>query len=75
MAEAILNTNTLPSPIRERFSTTKISVRSHEDGVILLPFKDIRAYRGISKGSSFTTDTILTDRREEQSMENKDQRQ
>ena len=69
MSEAILSTNILPSPIREQFNTQKISVRNHAGGVLLMPLKDIRAYRGIAKGSGFTTDTLLSYRRDEQVIE------
>jgi len=69
MSEAVLNTNTLPALIRERFSTQKITVRNHESGVILMPLKDIIAHRGIAKGSSFTTSTLLASRKDEQIME------
>ena len=72
MTEAILSTNTLPSPLRERFSTKKIAVRNHKDGVIIMPFKDISTHRGIAKGSSFTTETLRTYRSSEQAMEDMD---
>ena len=71
MAEAILSTNMLPSPIRERFNTQKIAVRNHKDGVIIMPIKDISTYRGIAKGSSFTTETLRTYRNSEQALEDK----
>ena len=51
MSEAILSTNVLPSPIREQFKTQKIFARTHAGGVLLLPLNDMRAYRGIAKGS------------------------
>jgi len=69
MGEAVLNTNTLPAPIRERFSTQKITVRNYESGVLLMPLKDITLHRGIAKGSSFTTSTLLVSRKEEQILE------
>jgi len=69
MGEAVLNTNTLPALIRERFNTQKITVRNYENGVILMPLKDITAYRGIAKGSSFTTSTLLMSRKDEQVLE------
>ena len=69
MAEAILSTNILPSPIRERFNTKKIVVRNHEDGVIITPISDISTHRGIAKGSSFTTETLRTYRNSEQAIE------
>ena len=71
MAEAILSTNTLPSPIRERFNTQKIVVRNHKDGVIIMPINDISAYRGIAKGGSFTTEAIRTNRNSEQAIEDR----
>ena len=69
MSEAILNTNTLPSPIRERFDTQKITIRNYEGGVILMPLKDITAHRGIAKSSSFTTDILLASRKDERAIE------
>ena len=69
MGEAVLNTDTLPAPIRERFNTQKITVRNYESGVILMPLKDITAHRGIAKGSSFTTSTLLASRKDDQAKE------
>ena len=71
MSEAILSTDVLPSPIREQFNTKKISVRNYADGVLLMPLKDIRAYRGIAKGSRFTTEMLLSYRRDEQALEDR----
>ena len=71
MAEAILSTNILPSPIRERFNTQKITVRNHKDGVIIMPIKDISSHRGIAKGSSFTTETLRAYRDSEQALEDR----
>jgi len=71
MSEAVLNTSILPSPIRERFSTPQITIRNHEKGVILMPFKDISAQRGIAKGSSFTTNELHKNRKDDSNMEDK----
>ena len=71
MSEAILNTSVLPSPIRERFSTSQITVRNHEKGVILMPFKDISTQRGIARGSSFTTKELIARRKDDSYLENK----
>ena len=65
MSEAVLSTNTLPSPIREKFNTQKIIIKNYESGVILMPLKDISNFRGIAKGSSFTTATLLSYRKDE----------
>ena len=69
MGEAVLNTDTLPSPIREKFTTQKIIIRNYENGVILMPLNEITALRGIAKGSSFTTSTLLASRKEEMVLE------
>ena len=69
MTEAVLSTNILPSPIRERFNTQKISVKNHEDGVLLVPLKDISTHRGIAKGSGFTTEVLRSYRRDDEVME------
>ena len=65
MGEAILNTNLLPSPIKERFNTKKITIRNHESGVLLMPLKDIATHRGIAKDNGFTADTLLANREDE----------
>ena len=75
MSEMVLNTNTLPSPIRERFDTQKIAAKSYGSGVILMPFKDIIAYRGVAKGSGFTSESLLDNRKNERMQEDKVQGQ
>jgi len=72
MGEAVLSTDMLPSPIRERFNTQRITIRSHESGVILMPLSDIISLRGAAKGSSFTVDALLANRREERLTEEKE---
>jgi len=69
MSEYVLSTSTLPSPIRERFNTQRITIRSYENGVVLMPLSDIISLRGVAKGSSFTVDSLLANRREERAME------
>jgi hypothetical protein len=69
MSEIILNTNILPSPIREQFNTHQIIFQSHKKGVILMPFKNIITQRGIAKGSSFTTDELIKNRKDDVNME------
>jgi len=73
MSEAVLNTSILPSPIRERFSTPQVTIRSYDKGVILMPFKDISTQRGIARGSNFTINELLTNRKDDNDMENKGQ--
>ena len=69
MSEAIVSTHVLPSPIRERFSTEKVIVKNHESGVMLIPLNDISIYRGIAKGSGFTTETLRQYREHERVLE------
>ena len=69
MSQTILSTDTLPPPIRERFSTQKITIKNYENGVVLLPLKDIALHRGIAKGSSFTTSTLSMSRDSERVKE------
>ncbi|MCL2323080.1 MAG: hypothetical protein FWC47_13385 [Oscillospiraceae bacterium] len=71
MGEVILNTDILPTPIRERFQTTKVSIRNYDNGVIILPLNDISKLRGIAKGSKFTTEKLLEYRQEEKEFEDK----
>jgi len=65
MSEAILSTNTLPPLIRKKFNTQQVSVRNHESGVLLMPINDILSLRGTARGSTFTVDALLAERREE----------
>ena len=70
MSETVLDTNTLPPPIREKFRTPKVLIQNRDDGVIILPLNEISEFRGIAKGSKFTTDKLFEYRREEKAFEN-----
>jgi hypothetical protein len=71
MSTVILNTDTLPSPIKEKFHTLKVTIQDHGDGsVILSPLREIKELRGIGKGSKFTTEKLFEYRREEKTAEN-----
>jgi hypothetical protein len=65
-----LDTDTLPSPIKEKFHTPKVSIQDRDGGVILLPFREINELRGIAKDSKFTTEKLREYRREEKTAEN-----
>jgi len=69
MSEVVLDTSTLPAPIREKFCTPRVSVQSRDGGVIILPLNDISKLRGIAKGSKFTTEKLFEYRREEKALE------
>ena len=71
MNRIILDTKTLPSPIRERFRTPKVSMQNSGGGVILLPLSDISELRGMAKGSTFTSETLIEYRREEKTIEDR----
>ena len=71
MSEFILNTNILPVPIREKFRTPRVSVRNYDNGVIILPLNEIGEFRGIAKGSKFTTEKLLEYRQKEKAFEDR----
>ncbi|MCL2337860.1 MAG: hypothetical protein FWC60_10610 [Firmicutes bacterium] len=64
MNEITLDTNLLPSPIREKFRTAKVSIQEHDGGVILKPLCEVSGLRGIAKGSTFTTEKLIKYRHE-----------
>ena len=73
MNTVILETDTLPSPIKEKFHTTRVSIQDRDDGgVVLLPLRGINELRGIAKGSKFTTEKLFEYRREEKAAEDAD---
>ena len=70
MNSVILDTDTLPSPIKEKFHTSRVSIQDRGDGgVILSPLREINELRGIAKGSTFTTEKLFEYRREENADE------
>ena len=70
MNSVILDTDTLPSPIKEKFHTPRVSIHDRDGGgVILLPLREINELRGIAKGSKFTTEKLFEYRREEKAAE------
>ena len=72
MNALIIETKILPSPIKERFRTSKVSMQEREGGgVILMPLGDLSGLRGIAKGSTFTTEKLFECRNEEKAIENR----
>ena len=68
----ILETTSLPLPIREKFRTSKVTIHEQSDGrILLLPLNDISNLRGIAKGSSFTSEKLFEYRREENELESR----
>ena len=45
----VVNTQSLPLPIRERIHTKKVTVSRHGDGVVLLPVAEQRAIPKITR--------------------------
>ena len=70
MIDIVLDTNTLPPPIRERFCTPKVSVKEYSDCVMIKPL-EISRFRGIAKGSKFTTEKLFEYRNEEKVFEDR----
>ena len=72
MNTLVLETKMLPSPIKEKFRTVKVSVKeSKGGGVILMPLRDVSKYKGMMKGSAFTTEKLSEYRKEEKALEDR----
>jgi len=71
MSQVLIDTVELPASIREVFKTPKVVVRSHDEGVIIMPFIDITKYQGFTRGSGFTVEKLLEDRREDLAREDR----
>ena len=70
MNTLVIDTNSLPLLIREKFQTSKVTIQELGDGrIILLPLNDISSFRGIAKGSTFTSEKLFEYRREEKELE------
>ena len=71
MNTLVLDTNALLLFIKEKFQTSKVTIKELDDGgIILLPSNDITNFRGIAKGSTFTSEKLFEYRREEKKLEN-----
>lgn len=49
MEAIVLNTKSLPLPIRERIRTKKVAVSKHGEGVVLLPLEDQKSIPKITR--------------------------
>ena len=72
MDTLVLDTNSLPLLIREKFHTSKVAIQELDDGkIILLPLNGIGNFRGIAKGSTFTSEKLFEYRRMEKELEDR----
>ena len=70
METLIVNVELLPPPIRKKFSTPKISVQEHADGVILMPVKEKSAELwGMLSDGKFTSEKFLEQKRRDKELE------
>jgi len=59
-------------PIREKFRTAKVTIQDRNDGsIVLLPLRDVSEFRGMAKGSAFTTEKLFEDRRAKKAFESR----
>jgi hypothetical protein len=69
MEAVILNTQTLPSPIRERIHTPKVSVTEQNGGLMLLPVSEGSGLRGIASKSKLSTEKMRSYKQEDKALE------
>ena len=69
MNAVVLNTDTLPLPIRERFSAPKVSMQERDGGVILLPLRESSSLRGIASQSNLTTEKLRAYKLEDKELD------
>jgi len=69
MDAIVLDTDTLPHPIRERLHSSKASVQERDGGVILLPVREGSGLRGIAVQSNLTTEKLRAYKREGEGLD------
>ncbi|MCL1806989.1 MAG: hypothetical protein FWG31_04735 [Oscillospiraceae bacterium] len=69
MSAIVLNTDTLPLPIRERLQSHKVSMQERDGGIILLPLREGSGLRGIASQSNLTTDKFRAYKREDKELD------
>jgi hypothetical protein len=69
MEAVVVDTDTLPSVIRERIHAPKVSVRERNGSIILLPLSSGSGLRGIAKGSKLTTEKMLQYKRKDKELD------
>ena len=69
MKAIVLDTDTLPLPIRERLRSSKASVQERDGGVILLPLREDSGLRGIAAQSKLTTEKLRAYKNEDKGLD------
>ncbi|MDR1953570.1 MAG: hypothetical protein LBQ21_03705 [Clostridiales Family XIII bacterium] len=68
MTEMVLNKSTLQETLFHLIPTERVMLREDGDVISLTPVRETGKMRGIAKGSSFTTETLLESRRADRSF-------
>ena len=69
MEAFVLNTESLPLPIRENLRTAKVTVQEHNGGIFLLPVKEGSGLFGIAEKDSLTVEKFRTYKKEDKGMD------
>jgi hypothetical protein len=69
MEAVILNTQSLPSPIRERIRAPKVSVTEQNGCVVLFPVSEGSGLRGIAAQSKLTSEKMREMKNEDKRFE------
>jgi len=70
MTNAILSTSSLPETLLRLIHTEKVHIQEADNGIIrIIPVREGSGFRGLAKGSKFTTEKLLAYRREDMELE------
>ena len=70
MDALILNVETLPLSIRRKFSTQKVSVKEHSEGVLIMPLQEKRTELwGLLADGRLTSEKFLEQKRNDKELE------
>jgi hypothetical protein len=70
MEAIVLNVESLPSPIREKIHTPKVSVQEHDGGIFLMPMKDTETELwGLLSDGKLTTEKFMEQKRGDKELE------
>jgi hypothetical protein len=69
MEAIVLNTDTLPRPIRERLRSKKVSMQERDGGIMLLPLREGSGLRGIALQSNLTTEKLRAFKQEDKELD------
>ena len=69
MSVIVLNTDTLPLPLRERLHAPRVSMQERDGGIILLPLREGSGLRGIASQSNLTTEKLRAYKKEDKELD------